>query len=513
MGINTKPKNQEELHESLSQVRAHLETAVSEERFTKAEADIAEMRDAVKAAEDASRIAKNAEEIAKATAEANRAHNTDSIGKQLRSLPKLFSVSHDEDFRGKAEANAFNVLCMSRRELKTYLSGEALDWALKFRKLNDMMLTAHTVMRSQGDARMMAYERAGGMKSLPFYEAFERSVSEGKRALDIQTSGGISDWIPTFYSADKFDDVRDQLEIASAFRFLPMPHSPWTAPTLLGFMTAYVIPEATADTAGSNTALTASDPTSGSLTLTAKKLATLSYWSREADQESIVALLPMYDQEQAYAVAYGIDNAVLNGQMTATIDTGDDPATTNVRDHFDGLRYGAKLTGKQVDFGGSLTVESLAAMVGKAGKYAQLASGSFFTGYSGLARLLVLKDSSGNVLNLTRDRAGADATLFGGTVGVLLGYPLRVGGVFPQNMDATGIISTTPSTKTGLIFANTNMYLGGTRQAMQVEVSDHIRFEYDQRAIRSTSRVAFKSVRTPAAAYPFVVEGVNVPAY
>lgn len=511
MSINVNPKNQEELVETLGAIRAHLDNSEQRaEQFERAAADIASAKEAVKIAEDAQRAAKNAEEISKALHETSRGAG-DHVSKQLRNLPRVHNVDKDEDFRGKAEANAFNVLLMTRNELRTYLDGEALSLALRFRKLNDMVLSAHTIMRAQSDHRAQSYERAGGVKSLPFYDAFERTAKEGQRALDIQTAGGVSEWIPTFYSAELFEDVRDQLELASAFPFLPMPQSPWTLPTLLGHMRFKLIPEPTSDTAGSNTAITASDPTSGNATLTAKKMAALSYWSREADQDSIIAVLPMYQNDLTYAAAYEIDNVVWNGQGTSTIDTGDDPAATDARDGYDGVRWGAKQTAKQVDFGGSVTVESLAKMVGLAGKYAQLQYGFFGTGYAGLAKLLVLKDSSGNVLNLTRDRAGADATLFSGTVGVLLGYPLRVGGVVPQNLDSTGIISGTPSTKTAIHFVNSNMYLGGTRQAMQTEVSDHVRFEYDQRAIRATQRIAFKSKATPSASRPFVVEGVNIP--
>lgn len=511
--INVNPKNQTEMTESLEAIRGHLVTAEGlPEQFERAAQDIEALKASAKEAEDAVRIAKNAEEIAKALVESNRSGNADAIGKQLRSLPRIHNVAKDEDFRGKSNAEEFNILMLTRKQLRTYLSGEALDWALRFRKLHDMVLSAHTIMRSRGDGLAQDYAARGGMKSLPFYEAFERTVTEGKRALDIQTATGLSEWIPTFYSSDMFEDVRDQTEIAGAFQWLPMPQSPWTLPTLLGHLRFKLIAESTSDTAGANV-LVASDPTTGNATLTAKKLAALSFWSREADQDSIISVLPMYDNDLAYAGGYELDNIVLNGQLTATIDTGDDPAATDARDGFNGLRYGASLTGKVVDFGGTLTVESLAAMVGKAGKYAQLNKGSFFTGYSGLARLLVLKDSSGNVLNLTRDRAGADATLFGGTVGVLLGYPLRVGGVYPQNMNASGRIDAATTTKTGMIFANTDMYLGGVRQAMQTEVSDHVRFTEDQRAIRCTMRVAFQAKATPSATRPFVVEGVNIPTY
>lgn len=515
MSINVNPKNQDELVDTLDQIRGHLEaSAQSAEAFQKAAADIESARAAQKDAADAVRIAKNAEDIAKAMHESTRGGDDASIGAQLRNLPRTYSVARDKDWSGRVDADDFNLLSLTNRELAMYLDGAALAAAKRYRRLNDAMLTAHTVMRAMGDAQQQAYQARGGMKSLPFYKPFADLRSQFNRAISATGSAGFGvEWDPTLYSSSRLDDVKDQLEIASAFQSLPMPHSPWAPPFLSGSMTAYVHPEATSDTEASNTAITASSFTTSAPVFTAKTLAVMGYWSREADQESITPLIPVFDQEVAYALAYGFDNGVLNGQSTATIDTGDDPATTDPRDVFDGLRYGASLTGKVVDFGGSVTVESLAAMVGKAGKYAQLNFGRFFTGYTGLARLLVLKDSSGNVLNLTRDRAGADATLFSGSVGVLLGYPLSVGGVYPQNMNASGRIDAVTTTKTGILFANTNMYRSAMRQNMQVEVSDHFRFNTDQRAVKATMRPAFRALKTPAAASPFVVEGVNIPTF
>ena len=506
------PQNDAEMVETLAEIRGHLQSsAQTSEAFAAATADIEAARQAGKDASEALRLAKNAEELAKAMNDTTRGHDAD-MERQLRSLPKLHNVAKDADWRGKVNEHQFNVLGMSRRELAMYLDGPALAAALRYRKLNDAILTANTVMRAMNDGQRMAYERAGGSKSLPFYGAFEETCKTFARALSNTGAAGFgTEWDPTLYSGDRLDDVKDQVEIAGIFPSLPMPHSPWAPPFLSGSMVAYVHPEATSDTEASNTKMTRSTPTTSAPVFTAKTLYVMGAWSREADQESIVPLIPVFDQEMAYAMAYGWDNGIVNGQLSGTIDTGDDPATTDPRDVYDGIRKDAKLTGKQKDFGGTVTVESLSAMIGLAGKYAQLRFGRFVTGYAGFAKLLVLKDSSGNVLNLTRDKAGEAATLFTGTVGVLLGYPLSVGGVYPQNMNASGVIDGITTTKTGIHFVNTNMYRSGTRQNMTVEVSDQFMFDTDQKAIKGTMRAAFRALKTPAAASPFVVEGVNIP--
>jgi HK97 family phage major capsid protein len=276
-------------------------------------------------------------------------------------------------------------------------------------------------------------------------------------------------------------------------------------------MTAYVIAEATADSVGGgNPPITASDPVSSNRTLTAKKLATLSWFSREIEQDSIVPILPLYDVAQIYAQAYGLDNAVLNGQSTSTIDTGSDPGATDVRDHFDGLRWNAQQVGSQVDLSAGLTAEKLAAMIRVMGKYADPARCSFITGYAGLAQALILKDVNGNLVYLTRERAGDAATLFTGQVGILMGYPLAVGGVYPQNMNAAGVIDGVTTTKTGVLLCNRDPWLGGNRQGLEVEVSRDERFSSDQIGVRSIQRVAFRALLAASATKQIVVAGVGL---
>ena len=510
------PTNQAELGEHIEDIRSAVLAGgkESEAAFDRVAADLKVAHEAVQKAERAEKAVAELNEQIKVLHEAGRVGSDDKIERQLRSLPTVHHVEKDENYKGRVKQPLFNVLALTRNELKTYLDGDAYDWAIRFRRLNNMVVSADNIMRmatANSPARAAEYERKGGFRGLPMWKAFEETMKQGARALDIATAGGASEWVPTLYSADKFDDARDKLQIASQFRFLPMPQSPWTLPVGLGGMTAYVIPEAQADSTGSNTQITASDPVSSNATLTAKKMATLSWFSREIEQDSIVSILPAYDAEIAFAQAYGIENAVINGQATATIDTGDDPATTNVRDHFDGLRRAAVLVGSAVDLTAGLTAEKLAAMIQVLGKYADPNFARFGTGYTGLAKALILKDGNGNLVYLTRERAGDAATLFTGAVGILMGYPLVVSGAYPQNMNASGIIDGVGgSTKTGFLLFNSQPWIGGNRQGMEVDVDRSERFSYDQIGVRSIQRVAFKSLMTPSASKPFVVHGVGL---
>jgi HK97 family phage major capsid protein len=510
-----KPQNQQELVEHIEDIRSAVLAGgtATDEALERVASDLKAGYESVDEAKKTRKRVDELEEMVKVLHESGRVHGDDKIERQLRSLPIVHKVEKDEDFRGKMTPPGFNLMALSRKELKLYLSGEALEWAIRFRRLNNMARSAHDVISllcEEKPERREAYNRAGGIKGLPLWGALQECYKQGARALSTGGAATGAEWIPTGYSAEKFDDVRDLLELANNFRWIPMPMNPYVLPTLIGFMKAYVIPEANNNTLGSNTIFTASDFTTANRTITAKKLATISYFSPEEEQDSIIPLLPTYDEEQNYAQAVGLDQAVLNGQLTSTIDTGAVPASTDPAGNFDGLRWAAQQVGGQVDLSAGLTPEKLAAMIQAMGKYANPRDCKYVTGYVGLAKALVLKDGNGNLVYLTREHAGEAATLFTGTVGVLMGYPLVIAGVYPGNMNANGIIDGAVTTKTGILLVNTRPWIGGNRLGIEVDVDRSERFSYDQVGIRSKQRVAFKSLLVPSAAKPFVIAGVGL---
>lgn len=515
------PKTPDELPVFLGNLQRDLNAAskVHEEALAEATRKIQEAHESVQKSEAERKIlierVENAEAIAKAAAEAGRSSNS-NVEAQFRCLPQLRKVEKDEDWRGKIPQRHFNLLGMTREDARLYLNDEAFGLFQRFRRLNDMNLSLHyymSMIHAADSPEGERYRREGGIKSLETYGALQETWKQFGRALDTATSGAISEWIPTLYSSERFTDTRDKLAFAGRLRWLPMPQSPWTMPTLLAFLTGYKIPESLADDNSGDTPFTASDVTAANRTLTAVKIATMSRWSRESEQDSIIALMPMLNEEIDYAQAYAIEQGVVNGQLASAVDTVSIGAT-DARKLWDGVRWAAKQAATQVDFNGAFTAELLVSMIGKMGKYAELDQCDFLTGYAGLARALILKDAGGNLLYMTRDRAGEAATLFNGTVGVLMGYPLTISGVYPQAMNASGVVDGAGgSTKTGILLVNKRPFVGGHRQGVQVETSIHEKFAYDQVSIRSTQRAAFKSLLVPSTSRPIVVEGVNIPTF
>lgn len=503
------PQNEEELKGALEEIRSavHLGGEATEQAIAKVTQDVRAAMESVEQAKRAEAVAKEALEIAKAAAVSGRT-NEDKVERQLKALPMTYAVEKDEEW-GKRNVTAghFNVMQMEDSELRLALGDEAYGATKRVRKLNDAILTAHILLSGQSHASRRAYEERGGMKGLKLWKAYEEAVAPFKRALD---TADPSAWAPTGYSAELMSDIKHKLGFAQVGTWDPMPTNPWQYPILTAELTSYLVAQATSNAQAAT--YTASDPSGDGALLTAYKHGVLCWLSKEMDADSIFPLIPRLNESAAFAIALGWDKLYLSGQRTATIDTGDAPAASDVRYGGDGVRYAAKQTTKQVDFGGAVTVESLAALIGALGKYG--ANAVFGTGYAGLARLLVLKDASGSAVLLTDEKAGASATMRTGTVGILLGRPLVVGGAMPENMNASGVVDgVAGSTKTAIHCWNPSMILGGNRQSVEIEVNDNPGWLADQRALKASARIAIKYAIAPSTTVKFAAEGVNIPAY
>src|SRR6185436_16836990 len=133
------PKSPDELPKFLEATRQEmLQTGrISQERFAEVEKQLESAFAEIKKNEDSAKRISALEETIKALHEAGRIGNDEKLVRQLRSLPVMHKVERDEDYRGKVTRKVFNLLALSRAQLRTYLSGEALDWAMRVRRLSD----------------------------------------------------------------------------------------------------------------------------------------------------------------------------------------------------------------------------------------------------------------------------------------------------------------------------------------------------------------------------------------
>lgn len=476
---------------------------------------------------------KRTEEIAKAAEDASkgRIDNADKIVHALRQIPQRYEMDEET----KAELSRpmsdthYNLIASTREEIADAIGGsEAESFLRKFSYLNNaLVLTDAVMMADMNPQRRQRYIESGGIKSLKLYPKYAEAAKLVSLALDTSTAGGSSEWVPTMWSSTLFSDVQHRTGVLALFPATPMPNNPWGFPFLInGGEDVELTAESTADPSAFSDGITASDvPASSSFYLKAGGFKRLTYWSREVDQDSIVAVLPTWSTHDEYKHRLAKSAAIINAQPASsnlgTYDTGRSITAKNVRLAFSGcsvasygLRRSAGAVGG-VDFAGALTAENGAAVIGKLGAYADPALCSWVAGYSIAARLLVAKDSSsGGYLYLTQDKAGAAATAFTGQMGLFMGYPFVADGMYPEDLNASGIYDGSGvNNKTSIVLCRRDMFVAGQRQGRQVEVSDHAAFKQDLRVVKSTERFAFSPTVTPSSTYKVAAFGYNIPSY
>ncbi len=251
----------------------------------------------------------------------------------------------------------------------------------------------------------------------------------------------------------------------------------------------------------------------------------MSTLSREINQDSIVAVLPVLSRHILLKHRYALSQALIDGQPVSsslgTLDTARAiTAGSGVRDSWAsctpaswGIRRSCHASATPVDFGGTMTTDSLAAMIGAAKQAGQPGDTFFLGGFSVLARALILKDGSGANVYLTQEKAGAMATSQRGEIGMLMGRPLVLDGMYPEDLNASGIYDGTTTTKTSLMLVNRTQFVGGQRQGVTLDTSEHYYFKGDLTAVRSTARFAFAPYQTPSTSARVGVAGINIPSY
>jgi len=122
------------------------------------------------------------------------------------------------------------------------------------------------------------------------------------------TKGGV--FVPNEFSTATIRLVEEYGVFRNAARKVPMSRETLTVPKATGRLTTYFV--------GEGNAPTASDLTSEPLTLTAKKLSSLTYVSNELTADAAISVAGLLSQEIAYAFALKEDQCGFLGDGTST---------------------------------------------------------------------------------------------------------------------------------------------------------------------------------------------------
>lgn len=322
------------------------------------------------------------------------------------------------------------------------------------------------------------------------------------KALDTAETGGGAEFVFTGMTPEVINQVRQTLKVSALFPHINMPSNPYKVPVELNPATAYLVPENTADTG--QTSITASQAGTANLTLTAVSIGAATRVSKELDQDSIVPMVPFIQKNLMRGLANGLENAMINGDSTATHQDTDTEAAgpTNVAAGWKGFRKHAIENSYTVD-ASTWDIDKLRAMRKSMGKFGinpdelvLLASNAAYIkmlGWDGV---------------LTLDKFGPNATILTGELLKVDGIPVVVSPYMRQDLNATGVHDGTTTTKTGVLLVHRDSFAVGDRQAIDLDETDEPKV-YRQKTILADMRVAFAATQ-PIATNPTVVYGYNI---
>ncbi|MCK4511520.1 hypothetical protein KAW64_07270 [bacterium] len=392
-----------------------------------------------------------------------------------------------------------------RKMFLTHTSNERL------KGLQELSDDVHIVDGILGNTKRV--DNYGGMKSLEIFQQWDGAYTDFMKAMDTAESGGGAEWVPgASLSAEMQYAVELEARIFTLFPTFEMPQSPFKWPLRTGVGTAYRAVENT--NLDSLTKVTKSSLGTDDVTFDSEDIMARVGYSGQLNERAIVAMLSQIKIALVVAHANTKDEGVIDGQITAVIDTGDSPAGTPAdgRNLWDGIRYycSAGVNNKMVDLGSAWNVEGLNSVRKKLGK-AGLRPGelAWIPGISTYYNLLTIKDNQNNNVVLPVEAYGSAATILTGELGKLFGTPIVPTDYIREDLNASGIYDGVTETKTVLPIVHTKSWKFGTFGPFSVRSSDEIHMESYMSVVVTHEGGDFQAM-FPAATQVAAAIGYNV---
>jgi len=184
-----------------------------------------------------------------------------------------------------------------------------------------------------------------GLYKSHYLPAFGQVQDILKDAMDTATGGpGAGDWIFTEMSSQIDRLLSLQFRVMQFIRQTPIPRAPFQFPRQTGRVTFFGMAEETAAPPSSRTirvqdALGTTDIT-GNVTFTGERIAGLFTITQDAEQDSVVALVPFARTSLVEDLGRALEDGVVNGDTSSPHQDTDIEAlaSTDHRKRFDGLR-------------------------------------------------------------------------------------------------------------------------------------------------------------------------------
>ena len=374
----------------------------------------------------------------------------------------------------------------------------------------------HVEMKRLANDRMMIKSMLVGDKSTPKMDlAIARHLAVAPRSIAAQISkanydgsGVGAELIPDQFLAQLHMEYQVPTVVRSLFNEVQMTSNTMLAPRIDRGGRPYIKGTVTSD----NPALyPVSTVSMGQAQITAKGLATRYILDEELIEDSAVLLLPAMQRMIAKDMRDALEDAIINGDATATHQ--DDIANWDIRgrwgsaslggsnDHrrlFTGLRAAAFDKSSTLDIN-SFDAAKMLELISKLGEYAAsdkvliVSPEALYENLMGLDQLLTL------------EKFGPQATILTGQLGSIFGMPVVVSRFMSDDLAATGKYTGSGST-TGMLVVSRESWNIFARRGIQIQQEQDITSgAYNMVA---TERLTFDSL--DAAAVKNVAFGFNL---
>lgn len=329
---------------------------------------------------------------------------------------------------------------------------------------------------------------------------FLRFKAQGIKALTTSGSGTGAEWVPSDLGSELMRRLFLSSELAMLFasREIEMPTPVYTLPLSTTRPTFKLTSESTEN------ALEGS-PGTGEVVLTSKKLTSLVEYTYEQDEDSIVPILPTLLQLLGEGAAYALEDAIINGDTTATHQDSDTNAVSrHAAKSWNGLRKLAlAVAGLKSDLAsGGISAANLRALKKLLKKYGvNPRNCAWVVGPSGENDMLGLDGVT------TLEQFGPQATNLTGKIAAFLGIPIITSEANREDLNATGVYDGVTTTKGSVLLANVTQFLMGNRRGFTIETDRNIVSQVNQ--IVTSFRKAFTPIETPSATVTSVAAGYN----
>jgi hypothetical protein len=317
--------------------------------------------------------------------------------------------------------------------------------------------------------------------------AEKRMYARGAKAITTSGAGTGAEFMNVTLSSTLLQRMYMESKLAAAMiaQEIQMPSDPFNFPlatTRPTFRTGVA----------QNTAPGASDPGSDKLTLNSSKLIGMTQYSDEAEEDAIIAILPLLTSQLAAAAADSLEDAIINGDTAGTQDTG--TASDSPVKLFDGIRKLTLAAGLKLSLAsGGISTANVSALRKLLGRWGLDPSQLLLVaGVLGYNDFVLLPET------LTAEKAGSAGTAraLTGQAPNILGIDIVPSARIREDLNASGVYDGTTTTKGSLLLIHKPSWIQGVRRGFTLETWRDARAQTNY--VIASFRRAFKPLESLA---------------